>query len=93
MRPRIPRPIELDRRARPGQLPPRRLPPGPVARPNLGRPILPTCTHSPPPMEVVNGLRNPKLDRFLPRRKRATSPDVRGLGDGGRVGLNTGERR
>lgn len=27
-------------------------------------------------MEVVNGLRNPTLDRFLPKRKRAASADV-----------------
>ncbi|KAI8474515.1 MAG: MAP kinase phosphatase 6 [Monoraphidium minutum] len=30
----------------------------------------------PPPMEVVNGLRNPKLDQFLPQRKRAAAPEV-----------------
>lgn len=33
-------------------------------------------------MEVVNGLRNPQLDQFLPRRKKAAPADVSGRGRG-----------
>jgi hypothetical protein len=34
-------------------------------------------------MEVVNGLRNPKLDQFLPQRKKAAAPEARGAWAGG----------
>lgn len=36
----------------------------------------------PPPGEVVNGHRNPTLDAFLPKRKKAQSPEARGAAPG-----------
>jgi hypothetical protein len=30
----------------------------------------------PPPGDVVNGVRNPKIDQFLPARRKAAAPEV-----------------
>lgn len=48
-----------------------------VVSADTGHALTPQNFLSPPPNEVVNGLRNPTLDQFLPKRRRAAAPEVR----------------
>eukprot|EP00197_Chlamydomonas_leiostraca_P006335 CAMPEP_0202865850 /NCGR_PEP_ID=MMETSP1391-20130828/6550_1 /ASSEMBLY_ACC=CAM_ASM_000867 /TAXON_ID=1034604 /ORGANISM="Chlamydomonas leiostraca, Strain SAG 11-49" /LENGTH=302 /DNA_ID=CAMNT_0049545731 /DNA_START=42 /DNA_END=950 /DNA_ORIENTATION=+ len=38
--------------------------------------LIKSALSPPPPMEIVEGLRNPTLDKFLPKRKRETARDL-----------------